>query len=186
MAKIGLNHFMYSVATVGSDGTITYSGANNPAKAISFNFEPTVSDAKLYADDGLAESDSSVTGGTITMGMDRDDITTMATILGHTVEDGEVVDNINDTAPYCGVGRIARLMVDGSQKFRATLLRLCKFTEPSESDNTRGESVEFGTYEVSGTMVVPQDGNWRYRKTFDTEEDAVEYLQGLLASTGSN
>lgn len=186
MAQIGLNHFMYSVATVASDGTITYSGAKSPAKAISFSFEPTVSDAKLYADDGLAESDSSVTGGSITMGIDRYDLETMATILGHTVEDGEVVDNINDTAPYVACGRITRLMVDGQQKFRATLLRLCKFTEPSESENTRGESVEFGTYELSGTMVVPQDGNWRLRQTFDTEDDAVSYLQGLLASTGSN
>ena len=185
MAKIGLNHFMYSVATVGTNGAITYSGAEKPGKAISFSFEPTVSDAKLYADDGLAESDSSVTGGSITMGLDRYDLETMATLLGHTYDDGEVVDNINDVAPYVGCGRITRLMVDGQQKFRATLLRLCKFSEPNDDDNTRGESVEFGTYELSGTMVVPQDGNWRMREVFDTEAEAVSYLEGLLGTTSA-
>lgn len=185
MAKIGLNHFMYSVATVASNGTITYAGAKKPGKAISFSFEPTVSDASLYADDGLAESDTSVTGGSITMGLDRYDLTTMAELLGHTITDGEVVDNINDVAPYVGCGRITRLMVDGEQKFRATLLKLCKFSEPNDDDNTRGESVEFGTYELSGTMVVPQDGNWRMREVFDTEAEAVTYLTNLLAGSAS-
>ena len=56
MAKIGLNNFRYAIATVSASGLVTYGGAKTPAKAISFNFEPTVSDAKLYADDALAQS----------------------------------------------------------------------------------------------------------------------------------
>ena len=188
MAKIGLNNFRYAVATINeTDGSITYGSVKKPGKAVSFSFEPTNSDAKLYADDSLAESDNRVTGGTCTMGIDRMDSETMAEILGHEYDSdtNEVVSNVNDIAPYIGVGRIVRIMVDGTQKFRATFLAQCKFAEPSASDNTMGESVEFSTYELSGTVVVPTDGNWRRENTFSTQAEAISYLEGLFSPSVS-
>lgn len=182
MAKIGLNNFRYAVATISQTGAITYGSVKKPGKAVSFTFEPTTSDARLYADDSLAESDNRVTGGTCTLGIDRLDAETMAEILGHEYdsETEEVVSNVNDIAPYIGVGRIVRVMVDGVQMFRATFLAQCKFAEPSADDTTMGESVEFSTYELSGTMVVPVDGNWRREKMFSTQDDAITYLEGLF------
>lgn len=188
MAKIGLNNFRYAVATVSQvDGSISYGTVKKPGKAVSFSFEPTNSDAKLYADDGLAESDNRVTGGTCTMGIDRMDAETMAQILGHSYDSdtNEVVSNVNDVAPYIGVGRVVRIMVDGTQKFRATFLAQCKFAEPSADDNTMGESVEFSTYELSGTMVVPANGNWRREKVFTSQADAISYLEGLFSPSVS-
>ena len=187
MAKIGLNNFRYAKATIGADGSISYGTVKKPGKAVSFSFEPTVSDAKLYADDSLAESDNRVTGGTCTMGIDRLDAETIAEILGHDydADTNEVVSNVNDIAPYVGVGRIVRVMVDGVQKFRATFLAQCKFAEPSASDNTMGESVEFSTYELPGTMVIPTDGNWRREKIFVSQSDAITYLEGLFSPSPS-
>jgi phi13 family phage major tail protein len=185
MAKIGLNNFRYSIASVdASTGEITYGTPKKPAKAISFSFEPTVSDATLYADDSVAEKDSSVSGGSVTMGIDREDLETQCDMLGHEYSEGEVIDNADDTAPYVGVGRVTKLMVDGQIKYRGTVLALVKFQEPSEEDNTQGESVEFNTSELSGTMIVPEDGNWRYRKVFTTKAEAITYIEGLLTGTG--
>lgn len=188
MAKIGLNNFRYAIATINeTTGAISYGTVKKPAKAVSFSFEPTVSDAKLYADDSLAESDNRVTGGTCTMGIDRLDAQTMAEILGHDydADSKEVVSNVNDVAPYVGLGRIVRIMVDGTQYFRATFLAQCKFAEPSADDNTMGESVEFATYELSGTVVVPADGTWRKEKTFTSQTDAINYLEGLFSPSPS-
>ena len=188
MAKIGLNNFRYAVATISeSNGSISYGSVKKPGKAVSFSFEPTTSDAKLYADDSLAESDNRVTGGTCTMGIDRLDAETLAEILGHEYDSDtqEVVSNVNDIAPYIGVGRVVRIMVDGTQKFRATFLAQCKFAEPSADDNTMGESVEFSTYELSGTVVVPTDGNWRREKIFTSQADAISYLEGLFTPSVS-
>ena len=187
MAKIGLNNFRFAVASIANDGTITYGGAQKPAKAISFTFEPTVSDAKLYADDELAETDSRVTGGEVTMGIDREDLDTMCTLLGHTkdVETGVITDNVNDSAPYVGVGRVTKLMEDGVVKYRATVLALVKFKEPSDEDNTQGESVEFATTSLSGTMKVPSDGKWRKRKTFTTQADALSFIETTLGGSPS-
>ena len=183
MAKIGLKNFRYGIATIGQDGAITYGGAKKPGKAITFNFEPTKSDAKLYADDSLAESDTSVTGGTCTIGIDRLDEITIADLLGHTNNEGEIVSSNNDIAPYVGLGRITRLIQDGTLKFRVTFLAQVVFSEPSQEDNTRGENVEFNTYELEGDVVVPANGVWRKEKTFTTEADAIEYLEGLLGTT---
>ena len=182
MAKIGLSDFRYGVATEAADGKLTYATPKKPGKAVSFNFEPTKSDASLYADDALAEHDSSVTGGTCTMGVDREDADTYAELLGHTVTEGEVVSNTNDVAPYVGLGRVATLMVDGKYKYRATFFSKVAFSEPSEENNTRGESVEFGTYELEGVVAVPADGNWRKWKEFDTKAAAITYLESCFTA----
>lgn len=182
MAKIGLTDFRYGIATEAANGTITYGTPKKPGKAISFTFEPTKSDASLYADDALAEHDSSVTGGTCTMGIDREDPNTYAELLGHTVTEGEVVSNTNDVAPYVGLGRVATLMRDGAYKYRATFFSKVAFSEPSEENNTRGESVEFGTYEIEGVVAVPVDGNWRKWKEFDTKEAAISYLESCFTT----
>ena len=110
MAQVGLNNFRYAKLTEAQDGTATYDGAKKPAKAVSFSTSITNNDAKLFADDGLAESDTSFQSGTCTMGIDRFDNETQADLLGHTLgEDGELVKNVNDVAPYVAVGRVVTL-----------------------------------------------------------------------------
>ena len=189
MAKIGLNNFWYSKATV-AGSTITYGTPATPGKAVDFTFTPTLADASLYADDGLAEYDNQVTGGDVSLGVAEADDTTMNALLGHTFgtspDTAVQTSDINDTIPYNGVGRITRLMVNGTQKFRATVLRLVKFAEPSEEENTRGETVSFATYTLPGKMIIPADGKWRRRETFDTYDAAVTWVKtelGYVAPT---
>ena len=113
MAKIGLTNFRYSVLTEAADGTPSYDGAKTPAKAVSCSVSVENNDAKLFADDTIAESDTSFAGGTVTMGIDEDDLETMAALLGHTITDGEMVRKTTDTAPYVGLGRVVTKMVGG-------------------------------------------------------------------------
>lgn len=184
MAKIGLKNFYYAVATEAANGSLTYAGATKPAKAISFNFDPSVSDATLYADDAIAEKDTSVNGGSCTMGIDKLDETTQAALLGHTIANsGEETSNTGDVAPYVGLGRVVTLMENGTLKYRAVFFPKVKFQEPSASNSTKGETTEFGTYEISGTVVPDASGNWRYKKTFTSEADAVSYLLSKMGST---
>ena len=183
MARIGLTNFRYSVLTEASDGTPSYAGPQTPGKAISCNVEVTNNDASLYGDDVLIESDKTFNSATVTMGIDDDDVTTMATLLGHTVNnDGQMVRNANDTAPYVGLGRIITKMVNGSYKYKVEFLYKVKFAEPSQENNTKGESVEFSTPELEGTASALINGNWSVTETFDTKAEALTYLEGLLAA----
>lgn len=181
MAKIGLNNFRYSILTEAQDGTPSYNGAKKPAKAVSCSVEVNNSEAKLYADDGTAESDTSFAGGTVTIGIDDDDNTTMAELLGHTVSaDGEMVRKTTDVAPYVGLGRVVSLMVNGAYKYRVEFLYKVKFSEPSQSDQTKGESVEFATYELNGIISQLANDDWSKTKTFADKASAISYLENLL------
>ena len=185
MAKIGLKNFYYSVATETTGGVLKYSGATKPGKAVSFSFEPTISSATLYADDALAEQDTTVNGGTCTMGIDREDPTTYAALLGRTKTGDVEISNVNDTAPYVGLGRVVTLMQEGSRKYRAVFFPKVKFQEPSASDTTKGETTEFGTYELQGTVMPNSAGDWRKAETFDTQAAADAWLSSVMAATAS-
>ena len=184
MAKIGLNNFRYSVLTEGNDGTPSYAGAYKPAKAISCSVSVTNNNAVLYADDAVAESDTSFQTGTVTIGIDDEDQATMAVLLGHSVDaGGEMVRSSNDLAPYVGFGRIVNKMVGGVHKYKVEFLYKVKFGEPSQDDTTKGETLEFSTTEMEGQIATLADGRWSVTKTFDTQADALAYLEGLLGGS---
>jgi len=182
MAKIGLNSFRYSVLTEATDGTPSYDGAKTPAKAISCSVSISNNDVKLYADDALAESDTSFQSGSVTIGIDDEDQATMATLLGHQVDSTSqaMIRNANDVAPYIGFGRIVVKMVNNVKKYKVEFLYKVKFGEPSQDDNTKGESVEFATTELEGTVATLADGKWSETKTFDTKAEALTFLEDLM------
>lgn len=180
MAKIGLNNFRYGVLEEAEDGTPTYAGVETPGKAVSCNVEITNNDAKLYADDTLAESDTGFQSGTVTMGIDEDDLTTMAELLGHTIEDGQITRKTDDAAPYVGLGRIVTKMVEGEYKYKVEFLYKVKFSEPSQENTTKGESVEFATTEIEGMVSALKNGKWSEAKTFDDKSQAIAWLEGCL------
>jgi len=188
MAKIGLTNFRYGILTEAQDGTPSYGGAKTSAKAISCNVEISNNDAKLFADDTVQETDTSFSGGTATIGVDRYDYQMQADLLGHTYdsETQNLIRNTNDVAPYVGFGRVITEMVDGAYQYRVEFLYKVKFAEPSQEDNTKGESVEFGTFEMEGTVARCGNGLWSVSQVFSTKEAAITYLEGLLtASTAS-
>ena len=180
MAKIGLRNFLFGVLTEQSDGSASYGEAIKPAKAISCSVSITNNEAKLYADDGLAESDTSFQSGTVSLGVDNEDNTVMATLLGHTLSGGELVRTSNDTAPYVGLGRIVTKMVNGVYKYKVEFLYKVKFAEPSQDDTTKGENLEFGTSTIEGQVACLADGRWSCSKTFNTMDDAQTYLESFF------
>ncbi len=187
MAKIGLTNFWYSHLTEAEDGTPSYDGAISFGKAISASVSISNNSAMLYADDQLAESDTSFQSGTVTLGVDEDADTVFADVLGHTVAEGtgEVISSANDAAPWVGLARVITKMVNGSYQYKAVILYKVKFAEPSDDDETKGESIEFSTPEIEGTIATLANGNWRASKTFTSKAAAVEYITNIFAASGS-
>lgn len=186
MAKIGLNNFRYGILTEAVDGTPSYAGALTPGKAISCSVEVTNNDAKLFADDVVQETDTSFAGGNITIGIDRADYQTQANLLGHTYSQSTgMVRNSNDIAPYVGFGRVVTLMQDGAYKYKVEFIYKAKFSEPSQSDETKGENVDFKTIEMQGQIAQLGNGDWSKSQMFDDKTDAISFLEGLLTPTAS-
>lgn len=182
MAKIGLRNFLFGILTEASDGTPSYGIGQKPAKAISCKCDISNNDVKLYADDGLAESDTSFQSGTVTLGIDDENDAMLATLLGHTISSGEIVRSADDVAPYVGLGRIITKMVNNTYKYKVEFLYKVKFAEPSQENNTKGESVEFGTSEIQGQVAKLANGKWSTSKTFNTMAEAQAYLESFFTA----
>ena len=190
MAKIGLSSLYYSKLTEASDGTPSYDGAKTLGKAVSASTSITNNSATLYADDVLAESDTSFQSGTITLGVDEDGDTVFADLLGHTITTGDnggvVTKKTTDIAPFVAVGRVITKMVSGVLYYKAEVLYKVKFAEPSQDNTTKGESIEFGTSEIEGTIMALANGNWSTSKTFSTKADAVSFITTLMTAPTQN
>ena len=185
MAKIGLDNFLYGTLTEAQDGTPTYGVAKKPGKAINCSVSISTNSASLYADNSLAESDTSFQNGTVSMEIDNADITTQANLLGHSVdsETGAMTSNVDDVAPYVGFGRIVTKMVNGAYKYEVKFLHKVKFSEPSQENATRGESVEFGTTTIEGIVSALANGKWSTTATFDTKTEAQSYLSSFFTAS---
>lgn len=182
MAKIGLKNFLFGILTEDSDGSASYGAAQKPAKAISCSVDISNNDVKLYADDVVAESDTSFQSGSVTLGIDDEDDAMLATLLGHEIVGGVMTRNSSDIAPYVGLGRIVTKMVGGAYKYKVEFLCKVKFSEPSQENNTKGESLEFGTSELSGQVSTLANGDWSKTETFNTYDEAKTYLESLFGS----
>ena len=186
MAKIGLRNFLFGILTEDTDGSATYGAAKKPGKAISCSVSISNNDAKLDADDAIAEIDTSFQTGTVTLGIDDEDLETMAILLGHDYEDGVIIRSSADAAPYVGLGRIVTKLVGGSYKYKVEFLMKVKFAEPSQEETTKSsDGVEFNTYELEGQVATLANGDWSKAEVFDTMEDAQSFLEGLFGTAPS-
>lgn len=174
MAKTGLTGIRYAVLDT-DDGT--YGTPASLGKGVKVSVSPKSADAKLYADDALAESDSSFIEATVSAEVDdAREATVLAPLLGHTVATGLVTSNADDVAPYVGMGRIVTLVRDNVKAYKAVFLTKVKFNEPNEEDATKADNVTFNTTTLEGVASQDANGDWRKAKEFPTKAEAVEFI----------
>jgi len=165
MAKIGLKYPVYKGSTGGVIG-----------KALTADITIETNTAELYADDGLAESDYSFKSGTISLGIDELSDAVQAEFLGHTIASSEMTAKSTDVPAYVGIGFYGVKMISGVKKYRAIFFPKVKFNEPSDSEKTQGESIEFGTSTLEGKILKNDSDVWKIEKTFALVADAIAYL----------
>jgi phi13 family phage major tail protein len=184
MAKIGLKYPVYAPATE-AGSTITYGTGAVLAKAISANISIENNNVKLYADDAIAESDNSFASGTVTIGIDDLYDTAKVALLDYI--EGDTIDSdtgakelsVGTASPaYVGFGFYGKVIRNKVPYWRAIWLKKVQFAEPSDELATKGESVEFSTPELEGTIMMAADGKWKEEATFSTESGAKAWLDG--------
>ena len=199
MAGIGLYGVYYAKATV-ADGVVTgYSGGvHMMGKAISASFEQNeVDDNPLYANNTVAENDSSSgSGGTLTLTLDRLTQSAAADLYGLTLKTSTVTvggDSVDGTgfdysgdeqSVPVGVGFIRWNQENDSREIHEVVIfRNVSFGMPSMEAQTLGESIEWQTPEISGTVVGKElDGTnpWFKTRTFPSQAAAIAYITAEL------
>ena len=184
MSKIGLKYPVYAQLTE-SGTTLSYSAGAVLAKAISANISIPPSDVKLYADDAIAESDRSFTGGTVSFGIDELSDKAKVDLLGYiegatadaTIGSKELTSGTN-TPANVGFGFYGAQVKNKVKYWRAIWLKKVQFAEPSDEMATKGESVAFGTPTLEGVIMLSADEKWKVEATFSTEAAAKAWLDG--------
>lgn len=187
MARIGFKKAKYNKIVGNTYAALTETKVPVFEKVVDEKFAPEYNTAELYANDVLAESDYSFKKGTLSLTVADDDDKLCAELLGNTDTEGEVTSNVGDAAPEFGYGHIIPKMVGGVRKLKVEFFPRVKFTKVTSDNKTRGESVEFSTTAIEGT-VLPLDtpvnglalGDWEKHQTFATLAEAEAYLDGLL------
>lgn len=199
MAIVGLSHPKFAIySAVGN--TVNYYGGGTIAKATSASVEIESSeDNNLYADNAVAETDRQFTGGTITLGTDDLSQSVSAAILGLRQQALPTIEGITDTGltetiyddnqvtPYLGIGFIRKKIRNGVSRWQAIVLTKIMFSVPSDSADTQGETIEWQTPEISGSIMKDDSAThmWKRTCTFSTEAQADAYVDYILNIPGA-
>lgn len=160
MATIGLRDLYIAKITEGENGAETYGTPRRLAKAITAEMSVEVADGTLYADDGVDVIEKEFVKGEIKLGVNDIANEDMAELLGQAADtDGVIYGKEGDTAPYFAVGFRAKKT---GGKYKYVWLYKVKFSIPEESYETKGDSINFATPEITGEFIKRNmDDRWK-------------------------
>lgn len=190
MANIGLRNARYNLIDNATKKYETLTDNIVPVlgRMIDAKLTEDRGEASLFADDGLAEYESTFSGGKLNLTLDNVDDKTYSKIKGCVMStEGEITENQNDSAPELGYGHIITKMVNGVKQYKVEFLARIKINSITADAKTKGESIEFGTVSIEA-KVMPlietingmEVGDWKKSQTFTKLSDAQTYLDGLL------
>ena len=201
MAKTGMYGVYYAKAVV-KDGIVTgyTGGVKMMGKAISADFSPsTPDDNPLYANNGVAENDSSgASGGTLKTTLDRLTMEAAADLFGLEVTEvvfkvgeetvkGKSLDytGMEQSAPV-GVAYIRENQEDNVRSHEVVYYRRAVYSMPNEKAQTKGEKIEWQTPELEASVSgMEGDGTkpWYRSVVFPTQAAPPAFLTQLLSET---
>lgn len=194
MATVGLCKPYYAKYS-NSGSTVTYADGGVMGKAVEVGVEIESSDSNnLYADNAVAETEKTFSSGTLDLTTDDLEQAVSKVILGLKEEAITGIDGVTDTSvkeliydddqvtPYLGVGFIIKKIKGGVTKWRAIVLTKVMFAVPSDSATTQGDTIEWQTPQISGTIMRDDSAKhaWKKEATFTTEAQAEAYIKARL------
>lgn len=177
MAQIGLSNLYYAPITEGVNGVESFGTPVKLAKMISADISIDSDNAILWADDGADVVMKEFTGGTISLNVNDLGDSVAAALLGARVDGkGVLVSAAEDVPPPVAIGFQSKSAKGGDRYFwfyRVT------FGLPSTNLNTKGESVEFATPTIEGTISRTNKTDstgkhpWKYEAKGGEADDTV-------------
>ena len=150
-------------------GAITYGDGFVVGKAINYTGTPSNADVVLYADDGVAESDKSITNEGVSLEADDLSLKVYADLLGHTYTP-EVTTQGSEAPESVAVS------IDDVLSFDAIWLHKVQFAEPTTNGATKADTVTFQTRTIEGTAYPTNAGAMKEEAIFTTEAAAKAWI----------
>lgn len=181
MAKIGMKYIVAAKISEEPEGQLpTYEAGVKFGRAISSNVTFRRNDSELYADDTLAESDNTITGGDMDMTVAEVQDEVREIVFGDVKEEDGSYHDSSKASPYIGIGYMREQRYKGVSSFHAMWLYKVQLATAEDNAQTKGETTTFQTQRVTGeVMGIPlADGTTRFRswQEFKTAAEAVAWL----------
>lgn len=191
MAFIGMRHPVWAPLESETAGQMPVYGTGVVVGgAISGTVSLQHNSTVLYADDVEKESEKAITGGTVSLVVDDLSDNVMAAIMGAIINEDKSVDVTSKTSPYGGYGYIRERSLQNKKSYTGTWIFKTQLSLNSENAQTKEQNTSYQTTTLDGEMLGVQaaaDMETRFirRKTFNTLEEAVGWLNGLANITGA-
>lgn len=194
MAKVGMRYVVVTPLLGETNGQLpTYGEGMIMGRAISADISLDRLENALYADDAKAESENSITGGTLSIGID-DILEDAQVVVFGVVKSGEEGDyeyiDKGVAAPYVGVGYIQERRFKGKTTYLAWWYYKVQFAPMEDSARTKGEQIEWQTTTASGNLMGVYNDNtgvasFRTHKVYDDAGEAMQWLNTMANYTPS-
>lgn len=186
MAYVGLSNPY--IAKLVNEAAKIYTGCFSCGEAVSVNITPNYNEAKLFSNNRLSDMAKEFKDGSISLGTDRLPIQALKTCFGHEVDDAgkKVTYRTGDYGDFVGVGFYVDERIAGKTKYVATILYKVRFSEAANEYATKGESLEFKTPTIEGTIAGLETGEWKTTNIFDTKTEADAWLRETLGYKEEN
>ncbi|WP_394912000.1 major tail protein [uncultured Robinsoniella sp.] len=184
MSKLGIQYVKYSKMDVAGK----YTGPKSIGTLVTFNGTPNKSEVEDWGDNGIVESDKSVTK--IALSMELNDLAgaVYADLCGHDYDEEtkKVTVKSTDNSPYVGIGAIGNSVRSGVEVFVLKFYPKMQFSDPTDENGTGKETKEYKHTTIEGVGYPDTvTKEIKIEQEFDTLSAAVTALDALLKAPAS-
>ena len=173
---IGVDNFhIAKLLTDPVNGKATYDEVISFPWLRSVSIEPQTDDATLYADNQAVDTANVTSRYSLTIDTATLSLEYKALLLGHTIENGVMTVTSEDNAPYFAI-MFETTKRNGKKRY-VKFLKV-RFSEPSETAQTKEEGVTYNTPSMTATAIYRNDKKAIYQ--------ADEEADGYVSTTGAN
>lgn len=165
----------------------TYSAPVAFAPLVKVTESPTFNIAKSHGDDRVTAQMSEFKECPVAVEINDLSISTAAAVLGGKVgEDGTLVHNANDTAPYGGLVYHTHVQLPDTTKkvWRGYFFPQVQSVMQGRDYSTKGDSLVLANEKLMMNAIAAMDETWRYDSPdFDTEKEAIDWENAQMKYT---
>lgn len=172
---------VYAASLDESGTTPSYSNGFQVGAGMTIQIQPQYAEGSVYGDNRRVKYKKKFKNATVTLGTTSLPKEAQKVMFGRTAEnDGAVVSNgLKDDAKFVGLGcySVEEAEDDDTKKYTALWLYKVKFEDPGDDFETEGENITYKTPSLTGVAEMLKNGDWRQKKQFDSEEEAIFWIK---------
>lgn len=149
--RINIKNLKYCILTSDTSSGVTYDAVNDMAKAMTVDVQPAQATGVLYGDGAQQENIAKLTGISVKLEVNKVAIEDRAKLLGHKYDQGVLIKNVSDEAPYIALGFQVE-GTNGSSEYVWLLKGRCQ--EINQTVNQQTDKINFSTDNLTVNFIA--------------------------------